>query len=72
MQAAPITFYEQRHYGAAHDAVVTPGRDGQLLTQAAVEPVQALANAFESFVEVVLHRQFRQAGDDQLAGDVAP
>lgn len=33
--------------------------------------MQALADGFEAFVEVLVLRQFSQAGDDQLAGDVA-
>lgn len=49
----------------------TDGGHGQFLAQSTVEPVQALTNVFQTCVEIHLHRQIRQAGNDQLAGDIA-
>src|SRR5471032_790018 len=65
-----LALYQQRHNGAAHDAVVAPCSNRQLLAQAPVEPVQTLANVGETSIKVRLNRQLCEARDDQLAGNI--
>ncbi|MNP21823.1 hypothetical protein D3C76_1144570 [compost metagenome] len=66
-----VSFQQQRHHSAADNAGMIVG-DGKLLAQSSVGPAQALAHRFRTFSQVPVQRQFRQVGNDQLAGNVTP
>ncbi|SST09402.1 Uncharacterised protein [Acinetobacter baumannii] len=67
----PRPLHDQRHHRTADDPVAAFGAEGEFLAQAPVEPVQALAHRVQALVESRPGRQFRQAGDDHPAGQVA-